>query len=71
MKLFKVKPKQKETTIIPHFFYCVHHIWMPRPSLWDAIMVLKFNHANYGLTEVLGLGAAASAAAAGELLPSD
>jgi len=34
-------------------------------------MVLKFNHANYGLTEVLGLGAAASAAAAGELLPSD
>jgi len=34
-------------------------------------MVLNFNHANYGLTEALGLGAAAAAAAAGELLPSD
>jgi hypothetical protein len=34
-------------------------------------MVLKFDHANYGLTEVLDLGAVASAAAAGELVPSD
>jgi hypothetical protein len=65
MKLLKVQQKQKETTIIPCFVCCC-------PSHTDAqYMGLKFNHTNYGLTEVLDLGAVASAAAAGELLPSD